>query len=754
MADFNNPADADLDMGLFNIKNLKEAVEDDDAVTLQQARDIVSAKEQDFDKLVGDAQVAVKDAETWADAAQQHSVASQEAASLSADQVTLAQQEVVKAQSAATQSQAFAANANTSEVQAGEHLAFLRSLWLGGFEDNNKPSPNDHPIDSIFYNLTLGRLFVNVYDPSNPDNKFWDDSLVRGDEGPQGPQGPIGPQGPQGPAGPGIEVKDRVTVAEANQLDPSSLNASWSYYMEDAGTVTVGAKDVVVAAGDLVIWTITSAGIGWFVNVGDPKGPQGPQGPQGPKGETGATGPQGDKGDTGATGPQGPTGPKGDKGDPGQDSTVPGPKGDKGDTGATGAQGPIGPEGPKGPQGDRGIQGIQGVQGPKGDKGDTGARGATGATGATGPQGPKGDKGDTGPQGPAGVAKPGETPQTAIALGSANLNNLSVYGYYFQTANAAALPDRNYPVQSAGTLRYYRAAGGATPPDGIQEYSVYNNGVRYARACYSGNWSAWIRDIGPQGPQGDRGVPGPVGSTGPRGPQGLQGPAGQTGPTGPKGDKGDPGLNGATGPAGPKGDTGPQGPVGARGPTGATGAQGPQGLPGPKGDKGATGATGPQGPKGDTGPAGPSDWNAIPNKPATATRWPTWSEVSSKPTTFTPARHSHRVYEEHTTLFNQEVPYSGTTIYTLAQPWSDFDAIMTLASDDSRNQYSSNILTKKQLDEMYAKAVPAASRSWLLHASTETFFYWRMTDTSKQKFQIVRENGILYKIIGIKYTAI
>lgn len=732
MADFNNPAESDLDMGLFNIKNLKEAVDDDDAVTLQQARDIVSAKEQDFDKLVGDAQVAVKDAETWADAAEQHSIASQEAASLSADQVTLAQQEVVKAQSAATQSQSFAANANTSEVQAGEHLAFLRSLWLGGFEDNNKPNPNDHPIDAIFYNLTLGRLFVNVYDPSNPDNKFWDDSLVRGDEGPQGPQGPIGPQGPQGPAGPGIEVKDRVTVAEANQLDPSSLNASWSYYMEDAGTVTVGAKDVVVAAGDLIIWTITSAGIGWFVNVGDPKGPQGPQGPQGPKGETGATGPQGAKGDTGATGPQGPTGPKGDKGAPGQDSTVPGPKGAKGDTGATGPQGPVGPEGPRGPQGDRGLQGIQGVKGPKGDKGDTGARGATGATGARGPQGPKGDKGDTGPQGPAGVAKPGETPQVAIGLTTQNLNDLTVYGYYYQRASAAATTERHYPVGLAGTLRYYQASGGSnppTPPDGIQEYSAYNTGIRYVRACYGGNWSAWIRDIGPQGPKGDRGVPGPVGSMGPRGPQGLQGPAGQTGPTGPKGDKGAPGVNGATGPKGPKGDTGPQGPVGARGATGATGSQGPQGLPGPKGDKGATGATGPQGPKGDKGDTGARGPQGIQGPPG--------------------PNKTYRRTTIQTSLWKGYVPSSGNTIYSLSKPWDAFDAIMVKGSDDSQFYWVINILEKEQMQLAYANA--GTTKTWPLFYSAETFCYWIMTDTTKKNFRIFKENSILHEIIGLTY---
>lgn len=34
-------------------------------------------------------------------------------------------------------------------------------------------------------------------------------------------------------------------------------------------------------------------------------------------------------------------------------------------------------------------------------------------------------------------------------------------------------------------------------------------------------------------------------------------------------------------------------------------------------------------------------WSEVTEKPATATRWPSWSEVTSKPSTFTPSTHSH-----------------------------------------------------------------------------------------------------------------
>ena len=35
------------------------------------------------------------------------------------------------------------------------------------------------------------------------------------------------------------------------------------------------------------------------------------------------------------------------------------------------------------------------------------------------------------------------------------------------------------------------------------------------------------------------------------------------------------------------------------------------------------------------------DWSGVNNKPSTATRWPSWDEVTSKPSTFTPSSHTH-----------------------------------------------------------------------------------------------------------------
>jgi len=74
---------------------------------------------------------------------------------------------------------------------------------------------------------------------------------------------------------------------------------------------------------------------------------------------------------------------------------------------------------------------------------------------------------------------------------------------------------------------------------------------------------------GPQGIQGEQGIPGVQGPAGNDGAPGSQGPAGADGAAGPTGPKGD------TGAVGSKGDTGPAGPAGADGATGPAGPAGP-----------------------------------------------------------------------------------------------------------------------------------------------------------------------------------
>lgn len=88
---------------------------------------------------------------------------------------------------------------------------------------------------------------------------------------------------------------------------------------------------------------------------------------------------------------------------------------------------------------------------------------------------------------------------------------------------------------------------------------------------------------------------------------------------------------------------GPQGEAGQDGPPGEPGPQGIQGERGPKGDKGDPGEPGP---KGDPGDAASVTWSTLTGKPTTftpATHSHAWAEVAGKPTTFTPSTHTHAI---------------------------------------------------------------------------------------------------------------
>ena len=88
--------------------------------------------------------------------------------------------------------------------------------------------------------------------------------------------------------------------------------------------------------------------------------------------------------------------------------------------------------------------------------------------------------------------------------------------------------------------------------------------VKLKARCGRGEKAFAFAAIGPRGPAGSQGLPGPRGATGPAGSPGATGAAGSTGETG------TPGTPGATGPTGDKGATGSQGPIGPTGPAGAS----------------------------------------------------------------------------------------------------------------------------------------------------------------------------------------
>lgn len=73
-----------------------------------------------------------------------------------------------------------------------------------------------------------------------------------------------------------------------------------------------------------------------------------------------------------------------------------------------------------------------------------------------------------------------------------NLNALtgSWFGKYFQEGNANASPSLNYPVQKAGVLEVLQT--GVLTESCVQRYSVWDNGIIYARA-YSAESQTWYQ---------------------------------------------------------------------------------------------------------------------------------------------------------------------------------------------------------------------------------------------------------------------
>lgn len=123
---------------------------------------------------------------------------------------------------------------------------------------------------------------------------------------------------------------------------------------------------------------------------------------------------------------------------------------------------------------------------------------------------------------------------------------------------------------------------------------------------------------------------------------------------GEKGDKGDKGDRGPTGPQGKQGVPGPAGPAGPQGEPGPQGAQGPEGPQGLQGEgiesatysavpntlmkRTSTGAVSVADP---TASVHAANKNYVDN--AVANSAPSWDSLTGKPTTFTPAVHSHEL---------------------------------------------------------------------------------------------------------------
>lgn len=85
-------------------------------------------------------------------------------------------------------------------------------------------------------------------------------------------------------------------------------------------------------------------------------------------------------------------------------------------------------------------------------------------------------------------------------------------------------------------------------------------------------------------------------------------------------------------------------------------------------------------------------WSQVTGQPAQATRWPTWSEVTSKPSTFAPDSHTHSILDTNfganldsvtaTGVYREETPSSGYSYTTtLNMNSSDGRQQLTISRD-------------------------------------------------------------------------
>jgi hypothetical protein len=146
-----------------------------------------------------------------------------------------------------------------------------------------------------------------------------------------------------------------------------------------------------------------------------------------------------------------------------------------------------------------------------------------------------------------------------------------------------------------------------------------------------------------------------------------------------------------------------------------------------------------------------TEWSMIKSKPATATRWPTWNEVTGKPTSFTPSSHSHSWSEitgkpssftpsSHSHSWNEITgkpskftPSSHSHSYTEINFNGNFDINGTQAGGQSNGVYVTPVTNQGSTNNPTYTAVLSAqvSSSRSVHFSVDSEGYiWGMRSHS------------------------
>jgi len=136
-------------------------------------------------------------------------------------------------------------------------------------------------------------------------------------------------------------------------------------------------------------------------------------------------------------------------------------------------------------------------------------------------------------------------------------------------------------------------------------------------------------------------------------------------------------------------------------------------------------------------------WSQVSGIPATASRWPSWNEVSSKPSSFTPSAHSHTGKMTFTLLLGSAVAQGN---FTLSAPYSSFDGLVVIAGGDDSSYAAMSFLPTDMLNAVRSLGLDVC----LLQSDGIRFRGY--FSSNNQTFVTTSENAKVHRIYGYKYT--
>jgi hypothetical protein len=136
-------------------------------------------------------------------------------------------------------------------------------------------------------------------------------------------------------------------------------------------------------------------------------------------------------------------------------------------------------------------------------------------------------------------------------------------------------------------------------------------------------------------------------------------------------------------------------------------------------------------------------WAQVTGAPVYTTRWPTWSEVSSKPTTMPPSAHTHPTKKAYTALYTT-ILANGTIVLT--QSYLNFDGLLFLMANDGDTYNFTRDMDVFELELIYnrGKEFPLVG--------VDGYRWWATISADRRTFLQGSENTKVIAIYGYTYT--